>query len=70
MSQQRDLKGQISEAPSPPVIDVNNWPNALKLICEHLDQHRRLNINRLLYCLRRTDDPSPDYASLDLEMIT
>ena len=76
MSQQRDLEGQIPEAPSPPVIDVNDWPKAFELICEHLDQHRGLNGNRLSYCVRphlqvtpSADEPSSDYAALDLEMI-
>ena len=52
MSQQRDLEGQIPEAPSPPVIDVNNWPKAFELIYEHLDQHHGLNGNRLSWVLR------------------
>ena len=47
MSQQRDLEGQIPQVPSPPVIDVNDWPKAFELICEHLDQHRGLNGNCL-----------------------
>ena len=33
MSQQRDPEGQISEAPSPPVINVNDWPKTFELIC-------------------------------------
>ena len=76
MNQQCDLEGQIPEAPSPPVIDVNDWPKAFELICKHLDQHRGLNGKRLLYFVRphlkvspSGDNPSSEYATLDPEMI-
>ena len=76
MRQQRDLKGQIPEAPSPPVIDVKDWPKAFELICKHLDKHHGLMGNRLSYYVHPAlqvsaddDDPSSGYASLDLEMI-
>ena len=36
MYQQRDLEGQIPEAPSPLKIDVKDWPRAFELIYEHL----------------------------------
>ena len=76
MSQQRDLKGQIPEEPSPPVIDDNDWPKAFELIYKHLDQHCGLMGNWLSYCVRAflmatddVDDPSSGYASLELEII-
>ena len=76
MSQQRDLEGHIPEAPSPPVINVKDWPKAFELIYEHLGQHCGLMGNRLLYCVHAillaphsADVPSSEYASLNLEMI-
>ena len=50
MSQQYDLEGQIPEVPrSLVIINVNDWPKAFELICEHLDQHCRLTGN-WLFC--------------------
>ena len=62
--------------PIPPVVDVKDCPKAFELICEHLDQHRGLIGNPMLYYVRallkvldEADGPSSGYASLDLEMI-
>ena len=72
MSQQSDLEGQIPEAPSPPVIDVKDWPKDFELICKHLDQHRRLIGNRLSYFVRALLQvpPSVNDPSSDMRLMT